>query len=74
MDKIIFNDKGTDATVEFTLDFWVSRPQLINDKTVQGEKDADISVKVMQKVISDEYGSWYFSPSIHDREYLIVQK
>ncbi|MFE5320715.1 copper amine oxidase N-terminal domain-containing protein [Paenibacillus sp. NPDC056579] len=72
LDKITVDDKGKEAIVEFTLDFWVSHPTLINEQAVNGDLDMDVSVKVKQKIISDEYDNWVLSPVIRDKEYVVV--
>jgi hypothetical protein len=70
---VSFEDKRKEAIVEFTLDFWVSQPKLINSEATNKES-MDMTIEIKQKVISDEDGNWHLSPIIKDREYLVVPK
>ncbi|MDQ0890245.1 hypothetical protein QFZ81_005333 [Paenibacillus sp. V4I9] len=70
---VSFENKGKVAIVDYTLDFWVSQPKLINSETTNKES-MNITVEIKQKVISDEDGNWHLSPIIKDREYLVVPK
>ncbi|MDD9269441.1 copper amine oxidase N-terminal domain-containing protein [Paenibacillus sp. GCM10023248] len=73
VDTMTWDEKRKEAVVQYTLDFWISHPKLLNDKDVNSES-MDIIVKIKQKLISDEYGHWYLSPNLRDREYLVIPK
>lgn len=74
LDKVTFDENRKEAIVEYTLDFWVNHPKLINDKDINSEENMDVSIKVKQKIILDEYEIWYLSSIPRDREYLVIPK
>ncbi|MBP1965459.1 copper amine oxidase N-terminal domain-containing protein [Paenibacillus aceris] len=70
---ITFDEKGKEGMVEYTLDYWVNQPKLINSSATSKES-MNISIEIKQKVYADEDGNWHLSPILRDREYLVVPK